>query len=218
MNLQNLSKICLSIKYFNDNTITYAKNITNLIELRVDNNYLYINILQDLFDNFNLIIIKSDNINDYNIDKLLIYKEKLLLDIDYNQLLNNVFILNFLKKYELNYIISNHNIKLFQLFENDLYLLKEMLNLNPNIVKIVLNDKINDWKEKQVEIYEEFKKLKTKKNRELICFFEGEKLKESRLFSLKLGAPFTYCSYDDKSKTGNGQFTCDELKEKIILF
>lgn len=217
MNLQNLSKICLSIKYFNYNTITYAKNITNLIELRVDNNYIYINILQDLFDNFNSIIIKSDNISNYNIDKLLIYKDKLILDIDYNQLLNNVFILNSLKKYELNYIISNHNIKLSQLFENDLYLLKKMLNLNPNIVKIVLNDKINDWKEKQVEIYEEFKKLKTKKNRKLVCFFEGEEMKESRFYSLKLGAPFTYCSYDENSKTGIGQYSCAELKEKILF-
>lgn len=217
MNFPNLSKICLSIKYFNYNTITYAKNITNLIELRIDNNFLYINTLQDLFDDFNSIIIKSNNINDYNIDKLLIYKDNLILDIDYNQLLNNVLILNSLEKYELNYIISNHNIKLSQLFENGLYLLKKMLNLNPNIVKIVLNDEINDWKEKQVEIYEEFKKIKLRKNCDLICFFEGEEMKESRLYSLKLGAPFTYCSYDENSRTGIGQFTCSELKEKILF-
>jgi 3-dehydroquinate dehydratase len=86
-----------------------------------------------------------------------------------------------------------------------------MIDLNPIIVKLVIEMNSINWKDIQKEIYKQFNLIKKDKNCELICFFEGEEMKESRIYSLKLGAPFTYCAFDENSKTGNGQYTCSEL-------
>jgi 3-dehydroquinate dehydratase len=210
MNLEKLSKICLSIKYLNDNTISYAKSLTNLIELRLEYNYLNNIIIQNLYDNFQTTIIKSNKLNDYNLYDFNQYKDKIILDYDFNSLLNNN-LNQFIKNFTINYIISLHNIKLNTIYENNFNILKKMIDLNPIIVKLVIEMNSINWKDIQKEIYKQFNLIKKDKNCELICFFEGEEMKESRIYSLKLGAPFTYCAFDENSKTGNGQYTCSEL-------
>lgn len=210
MNLEKLSKICLSIKYLNDNTISYAKSLTNLIELRLEYNYLNNIIIQNLYDNFQTTIIKSNKLNDYNLYDFNHYKDKIILDYDFNSLLNNN-LNRFIKNSTINYIISLHNIKLNTIYENNFNILKKMIDLNPIIVKLVIEMNSINWTDIQKEIYKQFNLIKKDKNCELICFFEGEEMKESRIYSLKLGAPFTYCAFDENSKTGNGQYTCSEL-------
>lgn len=220
MKLNIPSKICLSLKEINfDNLETY-KQITNVIEIRLDFISLNINQLIKLADTFELIILKITDIG-YNLIKLLDNinnksREKILLDIDYNLLSNNHNRDTFNQFSSYKILISLHNIKLIHLKQALYELTQKTKFINPLLFKFVINEApknnllqiMNDSYSISVEVLK-------KNNSDIILFFEGVDFTLTRYYSLKMGAPFIYCAFDESSKTGIGQPTFLEAQKYI---
>lgn len=211
MNLTKLSKICLSLKYINDDIVNYAKSITNLIEIRLDNIDLLNIDLQYYSNNFQNIIYKINSQNQLQLLSNHITSQNIIIDIDYNYIKNKG--ISDLSKF--NFIISLHNLKFEELSNNNFKLFQTLSSLQPSFIKLVLDEDIEKWQEKQEKIYSSFNDFADNKKMQLICFFEGEFCKYSRIYSLKLGAPFTYCGINKELLTGNGQYTCDEILQLL---
>lgn len=220
MKLKIPSKICLSLKEINFENLEIYNKITNIIELRLDSISININQLIKLVDTFELIILKIKDINNNLIDLLDDINDKskeiILLDIDYNLLLNNYNRDILMQLLSYNMIISMHNIKLNQ-FEQIINKLSDTTRfINPLIYKIVINDNSeNNFLQVMNKIYSLSSEVLKKDKSDIIMFFEGEYCKFTRYYSLKMGAPFIYCAFDESSKTGIGQPTIFEAQKYI---
>jgi 3-dehydroquinate dehydratase len=141
MSLEIPSKICLSLKEIDFNLLETYRSITNLIEIRLD----YIKFTQNefniIYNLFDYIILKSNYVEDYN--RLLISRinednSKLIIDIDYKFIENNLlndFVIN---PSTLKSLISFHNIHLEEISDIFFNFKSYIKKLNPIIFKVVI--------------------------------------------------------------------------------
>lgn len=79
-----------------------------------------------------------------------------------------------------------------------------------NVVKIVTTAHGEEDVARVKSLYTEFKE------ESLIAFCMGEVGHDSRLDALRSGAPFTYAALSEEEKTAPGQWTVDEMTEKVF--
>jgi 3-dehydroquinate dehydratase len=219
MSLEIPSKICLSLKEIDFNLLETYRSITNLIEIRLD----YIKFTQNefniIYNLFDYILLKSNDVEDYNnllISRINEDNSKLIIDIDYKFIENNL-----LKDFGINpssfkTLISCHNIDLDEISDIFFKLKSYVIILNPIIFKLVIMHELDVVSiERLNEYYKLFKKEYISKDNQLIMFVEGEEYLESRFYSLDQGAPYIYCSFDSFSKTGIGQPTYIEVQDYL---
>lgn len=108
------------------------------------------------------------------------------------------------KKNKTKIIISYHNFKKTPNNLSDIY--NKIKKLNPDVIKIVtFANSINDN-------FRIFELLKNKKeNEKIIAFCMGEYGQISRILSLKYGSFLTYCAFERKKQSAQGQLTINEL-------
>ncbi len=125
-------------------------------------------------------------------------------------------IINRAKELQVNIIVSYHDFNGTPRSPQLLSVLKKAYDTGCNIIKIVCTPKnVYDILTVMV-IYREFQSiLKGSEGRDirLIAFSMGELGKITRVMSLLLGAPFSYCAYSKMEETARGQFILEEMQE-----
>ena len=102
-------------------------------------------------------------------------------------------------------IISYHNFNETPDVDRLKSIVAQAKTFNPDFIKIVTKALVTDDNSRIFSLCE------TEKN--LIAFTMGESGKESRIKSLKLGAPFIYAAYEQEQQSAEGQMTLNELKK-----
>lgn len=113
-------------------------------------------------------------------------------------------------------ILSYHNNELTPPRKRLLAMLERCAGYHADICKIVsmpLN--IKDVL-RMMRIYTS-DELALAKDMKLISFAMNKSGRVSRIAAMELGAPFMYCSIDDKQRTAAGQFTAAEFKQVMDL-
>lgn len=197
---------------------------------------------QDLFDLFELIEIRCDNMTDFtsllNFEdrhKLIFtYKEQTQSELDMpdslldklNKLisLNPAFVdipfspdIEKIKTLiEFAKVNSVGTILSLHITDDSIDLLKQYKQtaqeLNPDLFKIVFPNNSSVTSEAIENLYSVFPIGR------FICFVSGDSRKESRLVALDLGAPFTFVSSSRFRPTGEGQYCFEELMNDSMMF
>ena len=150
----------------------------------------------------------GDEKNRVAIIKLMSEYNPFLLDVEFNTLIKNKNLKNYLKNAETDILVSWHN---FRQTPNISTLKKKLLQMKKfsNNIKIVTMAKsINDGS-RILSLYNNSKNVK------LIAFSMGNFGKMSRLLCLLLGSPYTYVSLG--KPIAPGQFSLDEVKSIFTI-
>jgi len=128
------------------------------------------------------------------------------LDLDMEN--NSVEYIKELKEFCIDYdtklIISIHNYKETPHIDQINQYIQKARDLNADIIKLVFFSNNTKDNETILSLYEN--------NTDIVAFNMGEIGKETRIESLKLGAPFIYVAIDGEN-TAPGQMTIDEIKK-----
>ena len=149
----------------------------------------------------------GDEKNRVAIIKLISEYNPFLLDVEFNTLIKNKNLKNYLKNAETNILVSWHN---FRQTPNISTLKKKLLQMKKfsNNIKIVTMAK---------SIYDASTILSLYNNNDvkLIAFSMGNYGRISRLLCLLLGSPYTYTSLG--KPIAAGQFNVDEIKSIFMV-
>lgn len=117
-------------------------------------------------------------------------------------------------KHGCKYIVSYHNFNTTPSTEYLLEIYQKALSRGADIVKIVTTAQNLEQASKITYLYHslnDYIRFNNLINKPLVAFTMGEETKFTRELCLRLGAPFTYVSMDDKGSIAPGQWSLSEM-------
>jgi 3-dehydroquinate dehydratase-1 len=141
--------------------------------------------------------------------KLIAEFEPHLIDVEYNTLVKNQELRNYLKSTKTNILVSWHNFVKTPNDQNLKLLLKKMSKFSNNIKIVTTANTITD----SIRILSLYKFNSKKIN--LISFTMGDHGRMSRILCTRLGSPYTYVSLG--KPVAPGQFSLKEMKSILAL-
>jgi 3-dehydroquinate dehydratase-1 len=214
--------ICVSIGYKKTDEVIEILNIIDFAEIRFDLCDIPIEDLNEIYSSGKKIIAKYRQ-KDRSDDALRIkyLTESIRLGAKYIDLSPDTDayfvdkLVKFARENDCRVILSHHNFEKIPDLIDINTIINDYIMFEPDIIKLVFKSYNISDNAIFKEIYYYFNGLKT--NTKLICFGLGEVARQTRLESLKLGAPFLYAHPDGESKTAEGQYSYSEAKILINL-
>lgn len=205
------NKICLSFGKASLYDVLEATTLYKYIELRLDyQKYDKDELLKILKSNAEIIVTDP---NCTNLDSIKFCLENGASYIDINVKSTKFeYLIELAEKNNTKTIISYHNNELTPLRPALQKIIRTSINLGASICKIVCKAETSKSIIRLMRLYNNEEVIKGQI--QLISFTLGEESKISRLNAIAYGAPFMYCSPDNNTKTGEGQFTASDF---IIL-
>jgi len=205
------NKICLSFGKASFAEVLDATKLYKYIELRLDYQNYDKDDLSILLQSNSEIIITDPNCS--NLDNIKFCLENGASYIDINVKSPKFeYLVELAERNNTKTIISYHNNELTPLRPALQKIIRTSLNLGASICKIVCKAETSKSIIRLMRLYNNEEVLKGQI--QLISFALGDESKISRLNAIAYGAPFMYCSPDNNSKTGEGQFAASDF---IIL-
>lgn len=214
--------ICVSIGYKNSDEVIEILEKVDFAEIRFDLCDIPIEHLGIVFSTGKRIIVtyrqKKGIADDLRIEYLAKSIELGAEYIDLSPDTDIIFVgelINKAKEKGCRVILSHHDFEKVPGFDEIITVIKNYLLFEPDIIKLAFKPRKISENDVFKEIYNYYNRLKTQTK--LICFGLGETARQSRLESLKQGAPFLYAFPDGEIETAEGQYSYSEAKKMINL-